>query len=163
MTKATDNETLNGLIAKYVPYDHIDSYTKNVFCKEEIMADRLFDIVFNRPSYWGKKLLRLRDCLVRPLKLDSVGSMSDMICDKNKHEIVFGKTDKHLTFHTSLLCGKHSDDRQTISITTLVKYNNALGRIYFFIIRPFHIIIVKSLLRRIKYEITYQKQADLLS
>lgn len=39
--------------------------------------------------------------------------------------------------------------KQELRITTVVKYNNWLGRAYFFIIRPFHGIIVKSILKHV--------------
>lgn len=139
----------NSLIARYIPYDYTDSYVKIVSCRKPITAELFFDMAFNRPSCWIEKLSRLRDRLVKPLKLEAAGRMSDMICKQDAHEIIFGKTDKHLSFHTSLLCGRHSDSRQELRITTVVKYHNALGRIYFFFIRPFHIVIVKSLLRKV--------------
>nr|WP_245545294.1 DUF2867 domain-containing protein [Phocaeicola abscessus] len=139
----------NSLISKYIPYDYTDSYVKIVSCQEPVTAEQFFDMAFNQPSHWVKILYRLRKCLVRPLKLDTDSGFCDMICEKKTNEIVFGKADKHLTFHTSLLCGKYFNGRQELRITTVVKYHNALGRIYFFFIRPFHIVIIKSLLKKI--------------
>ena len=37
---------------------------------------------------------------------------------------------------------------QSIRITTVVKYHNSLGKVYFFFIRPFHALICKWLLKR---------------
>lgn len=139
----------DSLIAKHLPCDYADSYAKVVSCREPLTADVFFDMAFNRPSYWGKKLLRMRDRLVKPLKLKAVGCMSDMICEQDAREIIFGKADRHLTFHTSLLCGKHSGGRQELRITTVVKFHHVLGRVYFFFVRPFHVVIVRSLLRRV--------------
>ena len=38
---------------------------------------------------------------------------------------------------------------QTFTITTVVKFNNRLGRLYFFFIRPFHKVIIRSMLKRV--------------
>ncbi len=143
----------NSLISKYIPYDYTDSYVKTVSCREPITAKQVFDMAFNRSSHWVKMLYRLRNCLVKPLKLDTDSGVRNMICEKETNEMVFGKADKHLTFHASLLCGRYFNGRQELRITTVVKYHNALGRIYFFFIRPFHIVIVKSLLKKIEKSI----------
>ncbi|RRD02114.1 DUF2867 domain-containing protein [Prevotella sp. OH937_COT-195] len=139
----------NSLIYNYIPYDYTDSYVKTVSCQEPVMAEQFFDMAFNHPLNWVKTLQKMRKCFVKPLKLDTDSGLCDMICERDTNEIVFGKTDKHLTFHTSLLCGKYFNGRQELRITTVVKYYNALGRIYFFFIRPFHIVVIKSLLNRI--------------
>ena len=62
---------------------------------------------------------------------------------------VLGMPDKHLDFHVSMWCGEYHEGKQELRITTVVKYNNWLGRAYFFIIRPFHGIIVKSILKHV--------------
>ena len=41
------------------------------------------------------------------------------------------------------------DGVRRISISTAVQYHNRLGRIYFALIRPFHRIIIRRMLRRI--------------
>jgi len=72
-----------------------------------------------------------------------------MVLDKNLHEEILGMPDKHLDFHVSMWCGEYHEGKQELRITTVVKYNNWLGRAYFFIIRPFHGIIVKSILKHV--------------
>ena len=59
-----------------------------------------------------------------------------------------GAKDKHLTFHVSLFCSDVKDKTQEVSITTIVKYENILGRIYFAAIWLFHRIIVSYLFKR---------------
>ena len=76
-------------------------------------------------------------------------ALSDTICEQNAQEIVFGMPDKHLTFHASLWCGEKEPGGQTFTITTVVKFNNRLGRLYFFFIRPFHKVIIRSMLKRV--------------
>ena len=64
-------------------------------------------------------------------------------CGKQK-----GTADKHLTFYVSLFCSDLDNKKQAISISTIVKYKNILGRIYFAAIWIFHWIIVHNLFRR---------------
>lgn len=72
----------------------------------------------------------------------------NMIIEQNDNEIIIGAKDKHLTFHVSLFCSDVKDKTQEVSITTIVKYENILGRIYFAAIWLFHRIIVSYLFKR---------------
>lgn len=69
---------------------------------------------------------------------------------KSPNEEIFGRQDKHLSFYVSLWCGNFHGNRQVLRITTIVKYNNILGRVYFFFIKFFHYVIIRSLLNHIK-------------
>lgn len=139
----------DSLIAKYTPYDYIDTYTGVVSSPRAITTEAFSDIVFDRKPDRMRRVMQLRDVLVKPFKPDNVGRFTDMARKKSTDETVFGKVDRLLTFHASLLCGKHIDGKQELRITTVVKYNNTLGKVYFSIIRPFHAIIVKSLLNKV--------------
>lgn len=94
---------------------------------------------------WAK----LRNTIVKPLGLEVGMRFADTICEQNAQEVVFGMPDKHLTFHASLWCGEKEPGGQTFTITTVVKFNNRLGRLYFFFIRPFHKVIIRSMLKRV--------------
>lgn len=135
------------MIAKYLPVDYIDSYSVDLCGKQPITAGEFFDSALNHLPLWVNWLMKLRNILVKPLGLDTGGSFSDTVIDRNEGEVIFGMPDKHLTFHASIWCGQHQNDRQEIGITTVVKYNNTIGRIYFFVIRPFHGMIIRSILR----------------
>jgi hypothetical protein len=56
-----------------------------------------------------------------------------------------GEDDKHLNFRASIL---HDKAEGTIYLTTLVHFNNVWGRLYFLPVKPFHKIIMKTLLTR---------------
>lgn len=112
---------------------------------------------------WVNALFKLRNILVRPFGLDdgesenrseklkkiindgsgSAGLMS--VTDATDDEIVILLSDKHLDAYMSVLIEK-IESKQIVVATTLVRYHNRLGRIYFSLIRPFHMIIVKSML-----------------
>lgn len=62
-------------------------------------------------------------------------------------DMLLGEDDKHLNFRISLSIEALPAVGKRISITTFVKYNNCLGRVYFFFVRPFHRIIVPALMK----------------
>jgi hypothetical protein len=49
--------------------------------------------------------------------------------------------DKHLKFRTSVLIDR---EKSEVYLTTVVKYNNWGGRLYFIPVKPVHRILVKS-------------------
>ena len=136
------------LINKYYPVDHEDSFSRVLNNAKELTSDDFLNLAFSKYPKWIDWLLSLRNKLVKPLGLKTEGRLPDMVKDQNKNEIIFGKQDKHLTFYCSLWCSPQEDNNQILRITTVVKYNNSIGRLYFFIIHPFHKIIIYSILKR---------------
>jgi Protein of unknown function (DUF2867) len=55
---------------------------------------------------------------------------------------VVGADDSHLDFRVFL-----DIDKRTLSCKTQVKFNNSLGRVYFFFVKPFHRWIVPLMLK----------------
>ncbi len=146
------------------PVDYFDVYgVKAVF------ADPIEEIARNffTMPVWVLWLLRLRNLLVKPFglaaeipKTDANGARTGAVGNgelvfpiiaRNEKELVTGFNDKHLEFRFSLLAEKANGVLYAI---TLVKFNNAFGRVYFTLIKPFHKIIIKSFLRR------YSKKGD---
>ena len=73
------------------------------------------------------------------------------ILDKTDNEIIFGKVDKHLNFRSSFLINNNSKDSvKKINLSTVVKFNNMLGRLYFIPVKPFHKLIMRTILIRIQ-------------
>lgn len=60
-------------------------------------------------------------------------------------EIILGANDKHLDFRAIITKDKALD--YNIKVITLVSYNNTFGKIYMTIIKPFHRIVVKNLVK----------------
>jgi hypothetical protein len=103
--------------------------------------------IFQLPK-WASVLMKIRHVIVKPFGLkttDETDVKMFPIIDQNKNEIILGLDDKHLNFRVSVLI----DRIQTcIYTTTVVRYNNFLGRVYFFIIKPFHGLIVSSAMKK---------------
>lgn len=90
-------------------------------------------------------LMNLRNKLMKPFGLKTGGSFRDLITEKNEEEILICKNNKHLCFWVSIYCSLPADGWQNASVTTIVKFNNVLGKIYFIGIWIFHKLLVKSL------------------
>ena len=60
------------------------------------------------------------------------------------------KSDKHLNFVIAFMTEKRMNDSLYLSVSTKVRYNNRMGKFYFAIIKPFHRLICKILLKRVR-------------
>lgn len=122
-------------------------------------VDTLINKIFSIPV-WVDFLMKIRDRIVKVFGLKSnetktiklyypIGSKAAFftVADRNDNEIVMAEDDKHLNFRTSVLVDK-TTVQTTIYLTTVVHFNNIFGRFYFLLIKPFHRLIVKSLLRQ---------------
>ncbi len=115
------------------------------------------------------RLMRLRDALVRPFGLktsprgprplprfvpgERVGLFTVFAC--TVEELLLGEDDRHLDFR---LCLRVSGDGQA-RLATLVRFRNVWGRAYFTLIRPFHALVVKEMLRRAAPPLPLRREA----
>jgi hypothetical protein len=123
----------------------------------------LWRFVMSQQPSWIGWLTSLRDAIAACLGLKTAKQLvalsdeakSDRIAffkvyRRSESEIVLGEDDKHLDFRLSVLRSPEVPptlgDRLTIS--TVVHCHNLLGRIYIFVIAPFHRLVVKASLRR---------------
>lgn len=141
---------VEGVIGEYLPADYADSFAREIRCGRAVTPRDFMATAFGSFPGWIGALLKLRNVLVKPFGLDTGSRFSDCICAESPDEILFGMPDKHLSFHASLHCGAFCEGRQLLRITTVVTYNNWFGRAYFFFIRPFHCIIMRSLLKKVE-------------
>ena len=133
----------NSLIKKYLPVNYKDCFAETLVNKPYMSAKDLFNLMFLQYPKWVLCLLKLRDLMVKPFGLKTNKSFENLIVEQNNNEIILGTADKHLTFYVSLFCSDINNKKQTISISTIVKYKNILGRIYFAEIGPFACCILQ--------------------
>ena len=128
--------------------DYCDTY-----CVIKSINDSAEDIageIFKLPN-WVNWLMNIRNSIVWIFKLKSDKKVREeqttyfTLIEKNENEIVMGENDKYLDFRVSVFIDRINS---FIYLTTLVHFNNFLGKTYFFYIKPFHIIIIKSILKR---------------
>jgi hypothetical protein len=128
-------------------------------------VDALVRLIATSAPRWAEQLMWLRDRIVSLVGLrrsekaprntstallrpgDKLSIFQ--VLDRSDNEIMFGADDKHLDFRASLLVQRDAA-RPSAVLSTVVRYNNWLGRVYFFFVRPFHRLIVASLLRNVR-------------
>ena len=135
--------------------------TKKIFDVEFI----IFKIIKSLPK-WFKILINSRNAIARIIGLktgriekiyensvrlnikqdQSIGDF--FIILKEKNHLITELNDKHLDFRFSILIRKKGDITR-VSFSTIVKLKNFFGRIYFFLIKPFHRLIIPNILKRL--------------
>jgi hypothetical protein len=124
----------------------------------------LAEEILAHPSAWFRALLSLRDGIVAPFGIKTARSLLEdeapekiyffPVVRRTSTEVVVGEVDVHLDFQASILLGKPlPDGRQELTLTTVVHCHNRLGRIYLFLIRPFHGVVVRDFLRRAEWRL----------
>lgn len=132
----------------------------------DIISDNTVDAIttelFNTPK-WVNNLMKLRNFIVGKIGLKtsnietssikqiySIGekAIRFVVINRNENEIVMAKEDKHLDFRTSVYVQKNNSI-STVYLSTIIQFNNMFGRMYFFLVKPFHWIMIKSILTRL--------------
>lgn len=122
-------------------------------CMEEVYIK-----IFNTAPPWVMYAMRLRNWLVSPFGLKTAIDKNQMpsvregekvgifrIYKVSENEVIAGEDDKHLNFRVSV--HRNLKAHSTITVSTMVQYNNVFGKIYMTIIAPFHKMVVKSILK----------------
>ncbi|MDP0930337.1 DUF2867 domain-containing protein [Paracoccus onubensis] len=118
--------------------------------------------ILGQPAWWVRGLLWLRDTIAARVGLkttvtlrheaEAAGSKHISffhILSSTAHEIVLGLEDQHLDYKTSIMLKDTSDATEIeVFVTTIVHSRSALGRVYLKLIRPFHLTIVRTNLKR---------------
>lgn len=132
--------------------DYFDSYM--VYKSTKLSVDEIATEIF-RMSKAGAILMKIRDSIVRLFGLAvikeeaneqdyyPVGSklINFTVLTRNKSEIVMEENDKHLRFRTSVFVDR---EKSKVYLTTIVKFNNWGGKLYFIPVKPIHKILIKS-------------------
>jgi hypothetical protein len=147
----------------YEDADLLDSYAVTLAPEASADLTALTKALFNSPPAWIRGLLRLRDRLMRPLGVKTTDEIRQAgaidgrdrigffpVFRRSPSEIILGEDDRHLDFRASVLlqAGDGAGPRRLV-VTTAVRCHNLLGRIYLSVIRPFHVLIVRSNLGRV--------------
>lgn len=144
---------------------YADAYAIYLPVGETPDVDALTRLLTTSAPRWAEQLMWLRDRIVTPLGLRTArtrttsrdpasrlqpGDMAGMfrVFERSDDEILLGGEDSHLDFRVSVLVLR-SAVRSSAVLTTAVRFNNGLGRAYFFVVRPFHRLIVTSMLRNL--------------
>jgi hypothetical protein len=156
-------------------FDYIDSYQSEFVDKKNNISPTVIGKAFflSGPK-WVDRLFTIRNKIVGLFGLKTSGKRTNRqkeldnfkcepgeqlglfkVFSKTDNEVVIGEDDKHLNFRVSLLLDKlpNETDKKTLTITTTVEFNNWFGRLYFLPVRPFHKLIVPTMLKGIIKEL----------
>lgn len=121
--------------------------------------EEITKIIFNSPPKWLAVLMGIRNLIVGIFRLKT--SLPDdyqeafvegayvsffKIYQIEPEEIILGADDIHLNFRAVIQ--RKNEEQYNIKVTTLVEFNNRLGRIYMTVIKPFHRMIIKVLVKK---------------
>ncbi len=145
-----------GIRNSLIKVDYSDTYATTNHIDD---LETIINLVFSDLPNWASKLMKLRNRIVKIFGLKTekpAGQSSDFkvggyigffkIYDIINNEVIFGADDKHLNLRVSVFNSQKTN--YNIKISTLVEYNNTLGRIYMTIVRPFHHLIVKQVVKK---------------
>jgi hypothetical protein len=119
-------------------------------------------LIAQQPSWIGW-LTNVRDAIVACFGLKTARHLATLTSEadadrigifrvygRSENEIVLGEDDKHLDFRLSVLRtpGLSPTLGGQLTVSTVVRCNNLLGRAYLWVIAPFHRLVVKASLRR---------------
>lgn len=150
-------------------YDYIDSF-ESVFIDNEkkVKPADVGKLFFSGGPKWIDTLLVLRNNIVKIFGIKTPENFSDRqklldqfkcetgeqlglfeVFDKTENEVVLGEDNKHLNFRVSLFLDgtTKQPEKRTLTISTVVTFNNWLGRFYFSPVKPFHKLIVPTILK----------------
>ena len=130
----------------------------------DLSAQEIYLGIFSNFPQWGKWLLLLRNKIVSvfgiggptTVELDGFKVKQNYVAgdkialftlfSQSGDELIAGGDDKHLAFKVSVL--KVVEPQATkVVLTTIVSPHNLFGRVYLFLILPFHKVGVKTLMR----------------
>ena len=150
VTPAIDRDTLLAG-AQFVDAFRID------IRDQALDARRAAERMMARQPRWAETLVSLRNLLVAPFGLKTSGASAATsrgmigifpVISETPDRLIAGFNDKHLDFRVVVDVAAPGQSRQ-VTLTTLVKTHNWLGRTYLAIILPFHRLIVRTLLRQV--------------
>lgn len=137
--------------AQFADAFSVSTGTTNLTAREA--AERMF----NRSPRWVILLVRLRDIVVTPFglktsetargdEIDKVGFFP--VLSETPQRLLAGLNDNHLDFRVVIDVATEGAG-QRVTATTIVLMHNWLGRIYLTLIKPFHRMVVRSMMKQI--------------
>ena len=134
-----------------------DCFARRVTPEQGLTALDAYQRMSRAVPDWVNQALRVRDVIVRPFGLKPVAGFNlheqqaPKVGDNLDFFQIAAVTDKELVLslkdsHLDVLISVHLDPDNQLSLTSIVEPHNALGRVYMWLIAPFHRRVVKSML-----------------
>lgn len=137
MTKAVSISPPIDCAALLPHFDFADAF--QVENRHNLDAPEAARRAFAKAPGWATRLMALRDLLVAPLGLKPAPAAGFPVVSESPEQVALGFDDHHLDFRVVI-----SADQNFITLTTIVRRHNFLGRAYLAVIMPFHQLIARS-------------------
>jgi hypothetical protein len=153
----------SGVAALYAAVDLADAYSIELPSGTSQDPEVLARFIFSELPPWMAGLMKIRDAIVAGFGLKTTKQLAAAdaknkenrvgifkIYGKAPSEIILGEDDKHLDFRLSVLRlgSAPLPGKQRLILSTVVHCHNRLGRLYIFIVAPFHRLVVQASMRR---------------
>ena len=130
-------------------FDYTDNFSEVVRTIRPISAEELAARFFCTPQ-WIIALMKVRNAIIKPFGLKGEKNLSDLVIVESDSLATISKSDRHLDFVIAFMTERRMNDSVYLSVCTKVRYNNRMGKFYFTIIKPFHKLICKTLLKQVR-------------
>jgi hypothetical protein len=151
--------TESSIAGAYDGADLVDAFAATFRAGVPRDPDAVARAILDRPAWWVRCLLAARDMIVARLGLKTTGDLQHNgrasgsvgffpVLSRSENELVLGVDDRHLNFKVSVMLLEAADSNFEVVVTTVVHCHNRLGRAYLTLIRPFHVLVVRSNLNR---------------
>ncbi|MDB5766643.1 MAG: hypothetical protein JWQ61_1457 [Collimonas fungivorans] len=143
-------------------HDFVDAYQVRADMPG-LDARQAANAIIKHPPGWIKRLVATRNRVVRLFQLKTVEMGVDdpgapqptlggfPVVAQSPQEVVLGFDDRHLDFRVSVTVAPGGVAGTLVTVSTVVKTNNLLGRTYLATIMPFHRLIVRHLLENARF------------
>ena len=147
----------------YESADLADAYSIGIPESSTTSPEQLASFIFSNQAPWISWLMKVRDLVLARFGLKTSAQLAKAapaskvrrigffrIYATTENEIVLGEDDSHLDFRLSVLCTTSNSmpAQRRLTLSTVVRCHNRLGRAYIFVIAPFHRVVVRASLRR---------------
>lgn len=131
----------------------VDAFRVEVGTMQMSAREACTRMVLHGPR-WIDALTRLRNILVKPFGLKTSGEGAPAphgiiglfpVLSETPERLIAGFDDYHLDFRVVVDVAGDAGDRW-VTLTTLVRTNNLLGRAYLTLIVPFHKLVARSMM-----------------
>ncbi|QYA13186.1 DUF2867 domain-containing protein [Rhizobium sp. AB2/73] len=140
--------------------DLVDSFAPTFGAGISRDPEAVAHAILGRPAWWVHGFLATRDMTVARFGLKTTDELQRNarenesiaffpVLSRSENELVLGVDDRHLGFRASILLGALNDEGAfEVVVTTVVHRHNTFGRAFLNLIRPFHVLVIRSSLRR---------------
>lgn len=130
--------------------DFLDSYCIEIVTDNPLTAEDVFAATFEHKSPAEQILFDIRNWIATMIGLETGDTFRPLITLNTPEKILMEKDDKHLFFFIEITCSISNSGSQIVGLSTGVICHNVFGRFYFFFVKPFHRVLCRKAINKIR-------------